>query len=162
MFFLALPRNSIPLRMGTYKQQSHVVWQCNYHIVWCPKYRFRILTGLVKDLVEHDIKMLCEWKDCEVEELSVQEDHIHLLVSIPPKVSVSELMGLLKGKLAIKLFKSYPQFKQKPYWGNHFWSRGYFVNTIGLNEDMIRRYVLHQEEEDKKEETNGKHFTLFD
>ena len=71
-------------------------------------------------------------------------------------------MGLLKGKLAIKLFKSYPQLKQKAYWGNHFWSRGYFVNTIGLNEDMIRRYVLHQEEEDKKEETNEKQFTLFD
>jgi putative transposase len=96
----------------------------------------------VKDLVEHDIKMLCQWKDCEVEELSVQPDHIHMLVSIPPKVSVSELMGLLKGKLAIKLFKSYPQLKQKPYWGNHFWSRGYFVNTIGLNEDMIRRYTI--------------------
>jgi putative transposase len=116
----------------------------------------------VKDLVEHDIKMLCQWKGCEIEELSVQPDHIHMLISIPPKVSISELMGLLKGKLAIKLFKSYPQLKQKPYWGNHFWSRGYFVNTIGLNEDMIRRYVLHQEEEDKKEETNGKQFTLFD
>jgi putative transposase len=92
--------------MGTYKQQSHVVSQCNYHIVWCPKYRFRVLTGLVKDLVEHDIKMLCQWKGCEVEELSVQPDHIHMLVSIPPKVSVSELMELLKYKLAIELFKS--------------------------------------------------------
>ncbi|KAA6318759.1 hypothetical protein EZS27_031275, partial [termite gut metagenome] len=79
-----------------------------YHIVWCPKYRFRILTGVVKDLVEEDIRMLCEWKGCEVEEMNVQSDHIHLLVSIPPKVSISELMGILKGKLAIKLFKSYP------------------------------------------------------
>lgn len=148
--------------MGTYKQQSHVVWQCGYHIVWCPKYRFRVLTGLVKELIEHDIKMLCQWKSCEVEGLSVQADHIHMIVSIPPKVSVSDLMGTLKGKLAIKLFKSYPQLKQKPYWGNHFWSRGYFVNTIGLNEDLIRRYVLHQEGEGKKEESNGKHFTLFD
>lgn len=100
--------------------------------------------------------MLCQWKGCEVEELSVQPDHIHMLVSIPPKVSVSELMGLLKGKLSIKLFKSYPQLKQKLYWGNRFWSRGYFVNIIGLNEDMIRRYVLHQEE------ANEKQFTLFD
>jgi putative transposase len=147
--------------MGTYKQHSHVVWQCSYHIVWCPKYRFRVLTGLVKDLVEHDIKMLCQWKSCEVEELSVQPDDIHMNVSIPPKVSVYDLIGLLKGKLAIKLFKSYPQLKQKPYLGNHFWSHGYFVNTIGLNEDLIRRYVLHQEDEDKKEESNGKHFTLF-
>ena len=87
--------------------KSHVVWKCDY-IVLCPKYRFRILTGFVKELVEHDICMLCEWKGCELEELNVQPDHIHLLVSIPPKVSVSEFMGIQKGKLAIKLFKSYP------------------------------------------------------
>ena len=97
--------------MGKYKQQSHVVWRCTYHIVWCPKYRFRILTGIVKELVVNDIKMLCQWKECEVEELSVQPDHIHLIVSMPPKVSVSELIGLLKGKLVIKLFKSYLQLK---------------------------------------------------
>ena len=148
--------------MGHYKRQSHVVWQCNYHIVFCPKYRFRILTGIVKELVKHDIKMLCEWKGCEVEELNVQSDHIHMIISIPPKVSISELMGTLKGKLAIKLFKSYPQLKQKLYWGNHFWSQGYFVNTIGLNEDLIRHYVRYQEEQDKKKESNGKNFTLFD
>ena len=98
--------------------------RCDYHIVWTPKYRFRVLTGLVKDLVEHDIRMLSEWKGCEVIELNVQADHVHLVISIPPKVSVSTLMavrrcGILKGKLAIKLFKSYPQLKKKPYWGNH-------------------------------------------
>ena len=120
------------------------------------------MTGLIKELVEQDIRILCDWKSCELEELNVQTDHIHLLVSIPHKVSVSELMGFLKGKLAIKLFKSYSQLKHKPYWGNHFWSRGYFVNTVGLNEDMIRRYVRYQEEQDKKEEINGKDFTLFD
>ena len=94
-----------------------MVWKCDYHIVWTPKCRFRVLTGLVKDLVEHDIRMLTEWKGCEVIELNVQADHVHLVVSIPPKVSVSTLMGILKGKLAIKLFKSYPQLKKKPYWG---------------------------------------------
>lgn len=73
-----------------------------------------------------------------------------------------ELMGTLKGKLAIKLFKSYPQLKCKSYWGNHFWSRGYFVNTVGINEDMIRRYVQYQEEQDKTEEGNREHFSLFD
>ena len=124
------------------------------------------MTGLIKDLVEHDIRMLVEWKSCEVIELNVQEDHIHLVVSIPPKVSVSELMavrrcGTLKGKLAIKLFKSYPQLKKKPYWGNHFWSRGYFVNTVGINEDHIRRYVKYQEGEDRKEENQSAHFDLF-
>ena len=145
-----------------YKSQNHVVWKCGYHIVFCPKYRFRILNGIVKDLVESDIRLLCEWKGCEVEELSVQPDHIHMVVSIPPKVSVSELMGVVKGKLAIKLFKSYPQLKKKPYWGNHFWSCGYFVNTVGINEDMICRYVKHQEDQDKKEESSGENFTLFD
>ena len=147
--------------MGKYKQQSHVIWQCTYHIVWCPKYRFRVLTGIVKDLVEHDMKMLADWKGSEVIELNVQPDHIHMVISVPPKLSISELMGTIKGKLAIKLFKSYPQLRLKPYWGNHFWSRGYFVNTIGLDEDLIRRYVRYQEEEDKKEETTNKAFTLF-
>lgn len=148
--------------MSKYKKQSHVVWKCDYHIVWTPKYRFRILSDLVKELVDHDIKMLCEWKNCQVIELTIQPDHIHLVVSIPPKVSVSLLMGTLKGKLAIKLFKSYPQLKKKPYWGNHFWSRGYFVNTVGINEEVMGRYVKYQEEEDKKEENNGQHFNLFD
>jgi putative transposase len=106
--------------------------------------------------------MLCEWKGCEVLELSVQLDHVHLVVSIPPRVSVSEMMGTLKGKLAIKLFKSYPGLKKKPYWGNHFWSRGYFINTIGINENLIRRYVQYQEEEEKREESKSKEFTLFD
>ena len=125
--------------MSPYKKQSHVVWKCDYHIVWTPKYRFRVLTGLVKELVEHDIRVLSEWKGCQVLELNVQSDHIHLVISIPPKVSISDLMGTLKGKLAIKLFKSYPQLKRKPYWGNHFWARGYFVNTVGINEAAASR-----------------------
>ena len=70
--------------MSKYKKQSHVVWKCDYHIVWCSEYRFRVLTGLIKELVEHDIRVLCDWKSCELEELNVQTDHIHLLVSIPP------------------------------------------------------------------------------
>lgn len=106
--------------MGKYKKLSHVVYKCEYHIVWVPKYRYGILTGAIKELVEEDIRMLCEWKGCEVQELNVQIDHIHLLVSIPPRVLVSELMGTLKGKLAIRLFKSYSRLKQQPCWGNHF------------------------------------------
>ena len=143
-----------------YKKLSHVVYKCDYHIVWTPKYRFRVLFGEVKQLVEQDIKMLCEWKGSEVTELNIQVDHIHLVVSIPPKVSVSVMMGTLKGKLAIKIFKTYPKLKQKPYWGNHFWSRG-FVNTVGIDEEMIRRYVKYQEGEDKKEESQGRDFDMF-
>ena len=85
-------------------------------------------------------------------QVHVQADHVYLVVSIPPKVSVSELVGTLKGKLAIKLFKNYPQLTQKPYWGNHFWARGYFVNTVGINEDHTHGYVTYQEGEDRKEE----------
>ena len=146
--------------MSKYKKLSHVIYKCDYHIVWVPKYRLRILKGVIKTLVEKDIRMLCEWKACEVQELNVQEDHIHLLVSVPPKLSISKLMGVLKGKIAIKLFKSYPKLKQKPYWGNHFWARGYFVSTVGLDEDMIRKYVKHQEKEEKTVEENQQKFNF--
>jgi len=116
------------------------------------------LTGEIKELVEEDIKKLCEWKGCEVLELNVQPDHIHLVISIPPKRSLSSMMGILKGKIAIKLFRSYPKLKKKPYWGNHFWARGYFVSTIGLDEDKIRRYVKYQEKEEKKIEDQQRRF----
>lgn len=116
------------------------------------------MKGAIKELVDHDIRMLCEWKGCIVEELNVQEDHVHLLVSVPPKVSISQLMGTLKGKVAIKLFKSYPKPKKKPYWGNRFWARGYFVNTVGLDEEMIKRYVKYQENEERKEEDQQQGF----
>ena len=144
-----------------YKKLSHVVYKCDYHIVWTPKYRYRVLFGEVKSLVENDIRMLCDRKSVEVIELNVRIDHVHVVASIPPKISVSTLMGTLKGKLAIKLFKSYPKLKQKPYWGNHFWSRGYFVTTVGVDEEIIRRYVKYQEKEDKKEESQGQNFDLF-
>ena len=146
---------------GKYRKLSHVVYQCTYHIVWVPKYRYRVLSGRIKELVEHDIRMLSEWKSVEVIELSVQADHVHLVCSIPPKVSISTYMGFLKGKLAIKLFKSYPGLCQKPYWGNHFWARGYFVTTVGVDEDMIRRYVKYQESEEKKRESQRHDYDLF-
>ena len=138
--------------MSKYKKLSHVVYKCDYHIVWAPKYRFRILTGQIKTLIEEDIRMLCEWKGCVIEEMNVQTNHIHLVVSIPPKVSVSTLMGVLKGKLAIKMFKSYPKLKQKPSWGNHFWARGYIASTVGIDEETIKRYMKYQEKQEKQAE----------
>jgi putative transposase len=116
------------------------------------------LTGEVGRLVDQDIRKLSEWLGCEVIELNVQSDHVHVVVSIPPKVSVSTYMGTIKGKIAIKMFKTYPMLKKKPYWGNHFWARGYFVNTVGLNEEMIKRYVKYQEEEERKEERDQNDF----
>jgi len=144
--------------MGKYKKLSHVIYKCDYHIVWVPKYRYRILTGEVGKQVGEDIRKLSEWLGCEAKELNVQTDHIHVIVSIPPKVSISVYMGTIKGKIAIKLFKSYPVLKKKPYWGNHFWARGYFVNTVGLDEEMIRRYVKYQEDEERKEEGDKQEF----
>ncbi len=111
-----------------------------------------MLKGAIKEMLDRDIRGMSEWMGCEVEELNVQEDHVHVVVSIPPKVSVSEYVGTVKGKRAIKLFKSYSGMRQKPYWGNHFWSRGYFASTVGIDEEMIKRYVKYQEKEEKKEE----------
>ena len=93
--------------------------------------------------------------------MNVQKDHVHLLVSIPPKVSVSNFMGIIKGKTAIKLFKSFPKMKKKPYWGNHFWARGYFVSTVGINEELIRRYIKHQEKEERRLEKERMEYSLF-
>ena len=138
--------------MSKFKKLSHVIYRCDYHIIWTPKYRFRVLEGLVKEQLEKDIEMLLEWQSCEKKELNIQKEHIHLVVSVPPKVSISRLMGILKGKTAIKIFKNYPQLKKKPYWGNHFWSRGYCVDTIGLDEEKIRKYVKYQEDQERKEE----------
>ena len=135
--------------MGKYRKLTHVYYQCDYHIVFTPKYRFQILEGMIKSLVEHDMQSISSWKDVQLQEVNVQKDHIHIVCSIPPKVSVSDFMGVLKGKLAIKLFKTYPNLKQKPYWGNHFWARGYFVSTVGLDADMIKRYVKYQNHEQK-------------
>jgi len=148
--------------MSKYKKQSHVVYKCDYHIVWVPKYRFRVLTAEIGKMVDKDIRMQSEYLGCEIVELNVRTDHVHVVVSIPPKVSVSTYMGTIKGKIAKKVFKSYPQLKQKPYWGNHFWARGYFVNTVGINEDMIKRYVKYQEEEERREEEDGKDFKQID
>jgi len=92
----------------------------------------------VAEFVESNIRMLCEWRNIEILEMNVKEDHIHMILSIPPGLSIYEAIGMLKGKTAIKLFKSYPGLKRKPYRGNHFWSRGYCVSTIGLDENKIR------------------------
>lgn len=146
--------------MSKYKKLSHVVYKCDYHIVWVPKYRFRILTGEISRMVSEDIMKMSEWLGCEVIELNVQIDHVHVEVSIPPKVSISKYMGTIKGKIAIKLFKSYPRLKKKPYWGNHFWGRGYFVNTVGINEDMIRRYVKYQEKREGQDERDQNDFKV--
>jgi len=105
--------------------------------------------------------MLREWRSIEILEMSVKEDHIHIILSIPPRLSISEVMGILKYKTAIKLFKSFPTLKKKLYWGNHFWSRRYCVSSIGLDENKIRKCVKYQEERERQEEGDQQEFGLF-
>ena len=135
--------------MKLLRKLAHAVWDCKYHIVWCPKYRFRILKGDVAKSVIEIVQQLCEWKKLEILEQNVQEDHVHLVLFIPPKLSVSEVVGFLKGKSAIKIFDRHIQLKKR-YWGRHFWAKGYCVSTVGLDEEKIRRYVKWQLEADKR------------
>jgi putative transposase len=134
--------------MKDFKRLAHAVWQCKYHIVWRPKYRFKILKGEAGESVRDVIKQLCEWKKVEILEGSVQEDHLHLVLSFTPKYSISEVVGFLKGKSAIKIFDINSKLKKR-YWGRHFWARGYCVSTIGLDEEQIRKYVRWQLKKDR-------------
>ena len=135
--------------MKQFKKLAHAVWQCKYHVVWCPKYRFKILKGEIGKSVRDIIKGLTEWRKIGILEGNVQEDHIHLVLEIPPKYSIAETVGFLKGKSAIKIFDLHTELKRR-YWGRHFWSKGYCVSTIGLNEDQIREYVRMQMHNDRK------------
>ena len=138
--------------MSRFRKTSHVLWHCQYHIVLVPKYRFRVLTGPIAQEVYECIQVFCGQLGSEVIELNVQPDHVHLLVMNPPKVSLSTLMGILKGRTAIRVFKKFPYLKQRPYWGNHFWAQGYCVDTVGLDSDMLRKYVQYQERKEKEQE----------
>ena len=133
-----------------FKKLSHTIYECNYHFAICPKYRFRILKEEIADYVKQQTYILCHQKELvEILELNVQLDHIHLVMSIPPKYSVSSVMGFLKGKLALRLFQRYERLGKR-YWGRHLWARGYCVSTVGLNEQQIREYVKWQEKKEKE------------
>ena len=138
-------------QMRRLQKLAHTVWECKYHVVWCPKYRFRILNGEVGKSLRAIIRQLCEWKQIEILAGNVQIDHIHLVISFPPKYSVAEVMGFLKGKSAIKLFDRHMDLKKR-YWGRHFWAKGYCVSTVGLNEEQIKKYVIWQMNRDKNTE----------
>jgi len=143
-----------------FRKLSHSLYECKYHIVFCLKYRYRIFRETIGETVRQLVYQLCKQKEqIEVLELNVQPDHVHLVVSIPPKYSVSEFMGYLKGKMALRLFQQYESLGRR-YWGRHLWARGYCVSTIGLDEEKIRKYVQWQEKQEKQvEAVQGK---LFD
>ena len=139
--------------MSRFMKLSHVLWHCQYHIVWVPKFRYRVLKGIVAEEIFNCIQVFSGRLGCHIVEVSVQPDHIHLLVKIPPKVSISEFMGTVKGRTAIRVFKKFPYLKERPYWGNHFWADGYCVDTVGLDEEMIRKYVIYQERKEREQKS---------
>jgi putative transposase len=126
------------------------MWHCQYHVVWVPKYRYRILAGPVAAEVERCICGFTDRLGGEVVELNVQEDRVHLLAMVPPKVSISDFLGTVIGRSAIRISNKFQHLKRKPYWGNHFWARGYCVDTVGLDADKIRKYVEYQEEQERR------------
>ena len=137
--------------MKRFKRLSHAVWECKYHVVWCPKYRFRILKGDIAKTVRTILRQLCQWKNIEILPGNVQVDHVHLVLSFPPKYAVSEVVGFLKGKSAIKIFDRHIELKKR-YWGRHFWAQGYCVSTVGLDEEKIKQYVTWQTKNDNDTE----------
>jgi putative transposase len=145
--------------MSRFRKLSQTIWHCQHHIAWTPKYRYRILTDKVADLVTYCIRAYSEQMKCEVVELNVQIDHVHLIAMVPPKISISDYLGTVKGRTSIRVLNTYRHLRKKPYWGNHFWSKGYCVDTVGLDAEMIRKYVKYQEAKERREEqAQGKLF----
>lgn len=130
---------------------SHTVWECKYHVVWVPKRRRRVIYGKLRQEVVGVLKRLCEYKKLEIIEGKACIDHIHLCLSIPPKYSVAGMIGYLKGKSSMIIFERFSKLK-KNFKGHHFWARGYYVNTVGLDEGKIKKYIRDQEENELVED----------
>ncbi|STO01680.1 Transposase and inactivated derivatives [[Eubacterium] infirmum] len=126
---------------------SHTKWLCKYHIVFTLKYRRKIIYNQYRESIKEIIKSLCKYKGVEIIEGHLMADHVHMLVSIPPKYSVSSIMGYLKGKSALMIFDKHANLKYK-FGNRHFWSEGYYVSTVGLNEATIAKYIREQEKHD--------------
>jgi len=137
--------------MRDWQSQAHVRWYCRYHIVFTPKYRKRVIFGRLRREIGKILRELCRQGGVELIEGSAQPDHIHICLSVPPKFSVAHTVGYLKGKSAIRIHREHLG-KGRNYTGFHFWSRGYCVSTVGLDEQMIRQYIRAQEDEDKRED----------
>ena len=132
-------------------------WKCQYHIVFIPKYRKKQLYGRLREDVREVISTLCKYKNVEIIEGAVCPDHVHLCVSIPPKLSVSQFMGYLKGKSALMIYDKHPELGSK--YNKTFWARGYYVATVGnITEEAIKRYIQEQSEESRKEDNPGAAF----
>ena len=139
-------RNQVQMKLDT-NSLAHTKWECKYHIVFAPKYRRQIIYGKIKMDIGQMLRKLCEYKGVAIIEAEACKDHIHMLISIPPKYSVAQIMGYLKGKSSLMIFEKYANLKYK-YGNRHFWCRGYYVSTVGANRKAIQEYIRNQLQED--------------
>ena len=130
---------------------AHTKWNCKYHIVFTPKFRRKAIYGKLKADIGKILRELCKWKEVEIIETTAMPDHVHMYVSMPPKMSVAGFVGFLKGKSTLIIFERHANLKYK-YGNRHFWCRGYYVDTVGRNEKAIAEYVRNQEKEDMMED----------
>jgi len=135
--------------MDDYESLSHSKWECKYHVVFIPKYRRKVLYGELRQHLGDVFRKLALQKESRIEEGHLMLDHVHMMISIPPKYAVSQVVGFIKGKSAIHLARTYGERKRN-FVGQHFWARGYFVSSVGRDEAAIREYIKNQEQEDKR------------
>ena len=128
---------------------NHTRWECKYHIVFIPKYRRKAIFGQIRQELGGVFRKLAQQKESTIEEGHIMTDHVHMMISIPPKYAVSQVVGFIKGKSAIHIARTYAGRKRN-YVGQHFWARGYFASTVGRDEKVIREYIRHQESEDRR------------
>jgi putative transposase len=135
--------------LNEYESLSHTKWECKYHVVFIPKYRRKALYGQLRSHLGEVLRELAQHRESRVEEGHLMADHVHMMLSIPPKYSVAQVVGYIKGKSAIHLARAFFG-KKKNFVGEHFWARGYFVSTVGRDERKVREYIRNQEAEDKR------------
>ena len=135
--------------MNPAESLKHTKWECKYHVVWIPKYRKKSLYQGLRRYLGELLKDLAAQKECKILEGHLVSDHVHILISIPPKYSVSQAVGFIKGKSAIAIARNY-MGRRKNFTGQGFWARGYYVSTVGKDEEAVREYIKHQEEEDRR------------
>ena len=141
----------MPKKNDDISSLSHTKWNCQYHIVFCPKYRRKAIYGKLRKDIGTYLRRLCEYKGVEIVEAHAMSDHIHMLVKIPPKIAVSSFMGYLKGKSSLIIFENHANLKYK-YGNRNFWAEGYFVSTVGLNKKVVENYIRNQELEDQAQD----------
>jgi len=140
--------------MDEYASLNHTVWECKYHVVFIPKCRRKTLYGELRNYLGEVFHRLAQQRESRILEGHLMPDHVHMLVQIPPKYAVSQVVGYIKGKSAIHLARVYAERKRN-FVGQHFWARGYFVSTVGRDETVIREYIKNQEKEDERLEQLG-------